>query len=113
MDHPARTALLRTLLAAAALAGLSACGGKPDPIMAQMFGMPCTGEPGNPLCSTKAPGEGGAEVSRFCYATIADANCFDRPDQDRKNEAIGSWGYYSPLEASVLAPSWVLIWRRR
>jgi hypothetical protein len=86
---------LKPLLAGAVLAfSLAACGGKPDPIMAQAFGYKCTGEDtGNPLCSIRPPGEGGAEVSRFCYGTIGDANCFDRPDPDRKNQALGSSGY--------------------
>ncbi|MBL8630908.1 MAG: hypothetical protein JNM81_14835 [Rhodospirillaceae bacterium] len=83
-----------TIALCAITLGLSACGGKPDPIMAQAFGFRCTGEDaGNPLCSVRAPGEGGAQVSRFCYGTIGDANCFDRPDPDRKNQALGSSGY--------------------
>lgn len=83
-------------LVALALA-LSGCGGRADPILAQAFGYQCANaDPGTPsvgLCSTQPPGTGAAEVSRYCYATIADANCLDRPDADRKNQALGSSGY--------------------
>lgn len=89
-----RAATLNALFVSVGLAlALTGCGGKPDPIMAQLFGYQCQGGEGNPMCSTRAPGEGGAEVSRFCYGTIGDANCFDRPDPDRKNQALGSSGY--------------------
>ncbi|MCB2107796.1 MAG: hypothetical protein KDE14_08865 [Rhodobacteraceae bacterium] len=77
-------------------AALSGCGTKPDPIMAQFAGYHC-GAPGSSapsfMCASRPPGEAVAEVSRFCYATLADANCFDRPDPDRKNHAQGSSGY--------------------
>jgi hypothetical protein len=88
-----RTSLQALIATAVLAASLAACGGKPDPIMAQAFGYKCGDESGNPLCATRPPGEGGAEVSRFCYATIGDANCLDRPDPDRKNQALGSSGY--------------------
>jgi hypothetical protein len=88
---------LRTVLTPIALAlALASCGGKPDPIWSQFFGFNCAASSGaasGAFCSTRAPGEGAAEVSRYCYQTLADANCLDRPDQDRKNQALGSSGY--------------------
>lgn len=87
---------LRFLLLAATLA-LSACGGRADPILAQTFGYQCANAESDSVslgvCSTQPPGRGSAEVSRYCYATIGDANCLDRPDADRKNQALGSSGY--------------------
>ena len=84
---------LAVIFAAAMLAG---CGGKPDPILSQAFGYSC-GAPGSDtamaMCSERPPGEGAAEVSRYCYKSLADASCFDRPDPDRKNQALGSSGY--------------------
>lgn len=71
------------------LAGLAACGGKPDPILEQMFGLSC-GESAMPMCDQQPPGTGEAKTSRYCYNTLADANCFDRPDPDRKNQEIGT-----------------------
>lgn len=89
--------IVKTLAVSLALGlALSACGGKPDPIFAQLVGYQCANsEDGGALgiCGTRPPGEGSAQVSRYCYATIADANCLDRPDADRKNQALGSSGY--------------------
>jgi hypothetical protein len=88
----AREALLCLALAG----GLAACGGKPDPIWSQLFGYNCapvTGAAAGAFCTTRPPGTGGADVSRYCYQTLADANCLDRPDADRKNQALGSSGY--------------------
>ena len=72
------------------------CSTEPDRIYAQAFGYQChnadTGV-GDVLCKNRPAGRGQEHVSRYCYKTIADANCFDRPDQDRKNQALGSSGY--------------------
>ncbi|MSO98290.1 MAG: hypothetical protein EXR11_08750 [Rhodospirillaceae bacterium] len=90
-------ASIRIFLAWMTLAvGLSSCGGKPDPVWAQLFGYDCTtsqSSAAGAFCSTHPPGEGVAEVSRYCYQTLADANCLDRPDAERKNQALGSSGY--------------------
>jgi len=86
------TILAAAVVCAGLAVGLSACGGRPDPILKQAFGFQC-GDGDNPLCHTKPAGEGGAQVSRYCYATIADSNCLDRPDPERKNQALGSSGY--------------------
>jgi hypothetical protein len=74
---------------------IAGCGGKPDPFWSQLAGYKCGADESAPgaICATRPPGEHTAEVSRFCYQTLADANCLDRPDQDRKNQALGSSGY--------------------
>lgn len=74
--------------------GLTGCGGKPDPILSQAFGYSCnTADDNTGLCSQRPPGAGAADVSRYCYPSIGDASCFDRPDPDRKNQEQGSSGY--------------------
>jgi hypothetical protein len=78
-----------------ALASLSACGGDPAPVFAQAFGFHCD-KHDSPLARTacqKSGDPGGAKVSRYCYRTLANPNCFDRPDPDSKNQALGSSGY--------------------
>ncbi len=75
---------------------LSGCAGDPDPVYNQAFGFQCSNAENavaDVACSTRPPGRGTEHVSRYCYATIADANCFDRPDVDRQNQAQGSSGY--------------------
>jgi hypothetical protein len=75
---------------------LYGCAAEPDQVYAQAFNYHCTnddGAVGDALCRNRPAGRGVASVSRYCYKTIADANCFDRPDQDRKNQALGSSGY--------------------
>lgn len=76
-------------VAAIVLVGLAACGGKPDPILEQMFGLSCNGTAAA-ICSEQPPSTGEAKTSRYCYRTIGDNNCFDRPDPDRKNQEIGT-----------------------
>lgn len=87
---------LSGLAAVAVVFGLSGCAGDPDAVYAQATGYQCSQHEGwlsNKACVNRPPGQGQAEVSRYCYATIGTANCFDRPDQDRKNQALGSSGY--------------------
>lgn len=75
---------------------LYGCATEPDKIYAQAFGYQCQiadNGVGDVLCKNRPAGRGQTQVSRYCYKTIADANCFDRPDQDRKNQALGSSGY--------------------
>lgn len=67
-----------------------------DRTYAQAFGYQCHNADsalGDILCKNRPAGRGQEHVSRYCYKTIGDANCFDRPDQDRKNQALGSSGY--------------------
>ena len=78
-------------VAAVAAVLLAGCGGKTDPIMAQMFGMRC-GDVESALCTEQPPGVGEAQPSRYCYQSLGDANCFDRPDPDRKNQELGTAG---------------------
>ena len=85
-----------SLLSLALGSALASCGGKPDPIWQQFFGYNCAASAGGAagaFCATRAPGEGSAQVSRYCYKTLAVANCLDRPDAERKNQALGSSGY--------------------
>ncbi len=78
-----------------ALASLSACGGDPAPVYAQAFGYRCDDHQSRAARSAcqKSIDPGGAKVSRYCYRTLAGPNCFDRPDPDSKNQALGSSGY--------------------
>jgi hypothetical protein len=80
----------------AAMVGLSGCATDPDKIYAQALGVQCSQSQGGLTaltCANTPPGKGIAQVSRYCYATIGSSNCFDRPDTDRKNQALGSSGY--------------------
>jgi hypothetical protein len=91
-----KISLLAGLAALAAVTGLSGCAGDPDRIYAQAIGYQCTQHEGwlaDKACRTRPPGYNAEEVSRYCYATLGAANCFDRPDPDRKNQALGSSGY--------------------
>ena len=89
-------ALGRSVLAAVAVgAALSGCGQDPSNIYSQAFGFQCASmdtKTGKALC-LRSNQPGAAQVSRYCYKTLADANCFDRPDPDGKNQALGSAGY--------------------
>jgi hypothetical protein len=83
--------LLGTVGLCAALAG---CGGDPAPGYMQAFGYNCANHDGRTakfFC--KKQDQAVAEPSRYCYKTLGDANCFDRPDPDSKNQALGSSGY--------------------
>jgi hypothetical protein len=86
-------AITLSLILGSALAG---CGGSPDPIYSQAFGFQCPHHDNDAVrlaCANEAPGDGTETVSRYCYRTLGDTNCFDRPDQDRKNQELGSSGY--------------------
>lgn len=81
------------IVAAVSLAG---CAGDADTVYAQAVGLQCSqvsGTLGDLACSVRPPGRGAEHVSRYCYATLGTSNCFDRPDPDRKNQALGSSGY--------------------
>lgn len=85
----------RILAAIGLCVGLGGCGHDPSNIYSQAFGFQCattTSKTGRALC-LKSNDPGAAQVSRYCYKTLADANCFDRPDPDSKNQALGSSGY--------------------
>ena len=86
--------LLLGLGAALVALSLSGCGGDPAPAYAQAFGFQCADHDNklaNKLCG-RSNNPGQAKVSRYCYKTLGDANCFDRPDPDSKNQALGSSG---------------------
>ena len=75
---------------------LTGCAGDPDTVYQQAFGFQCSNSDNfvsDIACINRPPGKNAEQVSRYCYKTIGDANCFDRPDMDRKNQALGSSGY--------------------
>ena len=82
-----RIAFAVRLLAVAAVA--SAVGGcaNPTPTFYQAFGFQCAAREGRivDIVCNRSSEPGAAKVSRYCYKTLADTNCFDRPDPDRKN----------------------------
>lgn len=83
------------LLAGAALLLLGGCGSDPDPVWRQAFGYVCPNHDGrgaDAVCKTRPPGANQETVSRFCYETLGDANCFDQPDLMSKNQELGSSG---------------------
>lgn len=97
MQFSRLTAGVATVAASLILsASLTGCGGHQDHIYAQAFGIQCPNHD-NPVaraaCANNAPGNGTETVSRYCYKTLGDTNCFDRPDHDRKNQELGSSGY--------------------
>ena len=72
---------------------LGGCGGDPDPVWQQAFGYVCSNHGGNGnnvLCKTHPPEP--ENVSRFCYDTLGDPNCFDQRDEISKNQELGSSG---------------------
>jgi hypothetical protein len=92
--HPAAFPMTRHILAAAALLGLLAGCQDPAPSYYQAFGFQCAdhhSRVADAMCN-KTHDPGAAKVSRFCYKSLADTNCFDRPDPDQKNQPQGSPG---------------------
>jgi hypothetical protein len=93
---PATFARLRPLrwLAAAVMGSLVAGCADPAPTYYQAFGFQCATKHSGAaamLCN-KSNDPGAAKVSRYCYKSLADTNCFDRPDPDAKNQPMGSPG---------------------
>ncbi|MGE4064233.1 MAG: hypothetical protein AB7E79_12775 [Rhodospirillaceae bacterium] len=72
---------------------LSNCGGEPDPVWRQAFGFVCSNysNPGTQVACKTHPPEA-ETVSRYCYDTLADPNCFDQPDEISRNQELGSSG---------------------
>lgn len=72
---------------------LGSCGGDPDPIWAQGFGFICSNHdsaPADATCRSHPPEP--ETVSRYCYDTLGDPNCFDQPDYVSKNQELGTTG---------------------
>lgn len=79
--------------ASAACLMLGGCGGDPDPVWQQAFGYVCSNNASrgaDVTCKTRPPEP--ENVSRFCYDTLGDPNCFDQPDEISKNQELGSSG---------------------
>jgi hypothetical protein len=89
------TSGIKALALIAAALALSGCGGTPDPVWAQAFGVKCANAVGAPdfVCRTGPAEETEDGASRYCYATLGEPNCFDRPDPDRNQKPLGSTGY--------------------
>ncbi len=88
------TVYLTLLLAGAVCAGLLSGCADPAPTYYQAFGFRCekkTSTVSGVLCN-KSNDPGAAAVSRYCYKSLADTTCFDRPDPDRKNAPQGTPG---------------------
>ncbi|MBT4741528.1 MAG: hypothetical protein HN793_03840 [Rhodospirillaceae bacterium] len=86
--------MIRLTLVLASLALLTACGATSDRLLRQSVGYECTGADGTVggmLCSESDQPVG--QRSRYCYATLGEINCLDRPDPDRQNAPVGSAGY--------------------
>ena len=67
-----------------------------DATLKQAFGYRCenhSGKMANRICNARPPGYHAEEVSRYCYNTLGDTNCFDRPDPDRQTQQVGSSGF--------------------
>jgi len=72
---------------------LGSCGGDPDPFWQQAFGFVCSNhgsQAASLACKTRPPEP--ELVSRYCYETLGDPNCFDQPDEISKNQELGSSG---------------------
>jgi hypothetical protein len=88
-----RPFFLRFVACAVAAIGMAACA-DPSPTYYQAFGFQCASKHGkvsDAMCN-KSHDPGNARSSRYCYKTLADTNCFDRPDPDAKNMPQGSPG---------------------
>jgi hypothetical protein len=86
--HPVRW------IAAVAVVGFLGGCADPAPTYYQAFGFQCATKHSSAaafLCN-KSNDPGNAKVSRYCYKSLADTNCFDRPDPDQKNQPQGSPG---------------------
>ena len=72
----------------------SGCSANSDRMLNHAFGHNCVAANstvGEWICSENdAPV---AQVSRYCYQTLGEVNCFDRPDPDRGNRPEGTSGY--------------------
>ena len=98
--HPPRSRLnaiardVGVAVAAAAVAGLFSACSDPAPAYYQAFGFQCESHHGTAaaLACNKSKDPGAAPVSRYCYKSLADSTCFDRPDPDQKNQPQGTPG---------------------
>lgn len=86
--------MTRITLILASLALFTACGATSDRMLRQSVGYECSGAEGavsGMLCSESDLPV--SQRSRYCYDTLGDINCLDRPDPDRQNAPVGSAGY--------------------
>lgn len=72
---------------------LSSCGSTTDTMLRQSVGYECIETDSTAsgfLCADNDRPV--AQVSRYCYRTLGEINCLDRPDPDRQNVPVGSGG---------------------
>ena len=73
---------------------LAGCSSNTDRMLNQAFGYKCEAADstvGGWICSENDASV--ATVSRYCYETLGEVNCFDRPDPDRSSRPQGTTGY--------------------
>ncbi len=86
--------MVRVSMILALSALLKACGATSDRMLRQSVGYECSGSDGassGMLCSDSDLPV--SQRSRYCFETLGDINCLDRPDPDRQNAPLGSAGY--------------------
>lgn len=80
--------------ASLSLCVLAGCSSNTDRMLDQAFGYKCEvadSTVGGWICSENDASV--ATVSRYCYETLGEVNCFDRPDPDRGSRPQGTTGY--------------------
>ena len=86
--------MIRIALISLSLILFAGCSANSDQVLNQAFGYNCWATDSTVsgwICSENDMPVG--QVSRYCYPTLGIANCFDRPDPDRKNQPQGSSGF--------------------
>ena len=86
--------MIRIALIGFILVVISGCSANSDRMLDQAFGYNCYAADsavGGLICSDNDTPVG--QVSRYCYETLGQVNCFDRPDPDRNNRPQGSTGF--------------------
>ena len=94
VSRPAILPAARRILVAFATLGFLAGCQDPAPAYYQAFGFQCAdhhSKVADAMCN-KSHDPGSAKVSRYCYKSLADTNCFDQPDPNRYTETQGSPG---------------------
>ncbi len=86
--------MIRIAIVCTSIALCSGCSANSDRMLNQAFGYNCVAADstiGGWICSENdAPA---AQMSRYCYETLGEVNCFDRPDPDRQNRPQGTSGF--------------------
>lgn len=86
--------MIRTVILLVATLVIASCGATTNTMLRQSVGYECAGADGSVgdfLCSENDEPVG--QASRYCYRTLGEINCLDRPDPDRQNAPVGSGAY--------------------